>query len=114
MLKIKISDDFTKSPGGRLMSEGEYSGEQFRNDLLLPLYLKAKEANDKLIIDLDGCYGFATSFIEEAFGGLARATKHKDILKFIEIISDDEPGLIGDIKNYIKDAIINWTGGQNV
>lgn len=102
MLNIKVSSDFTKSPGGRLMCEGKYSGEEFRNKLLMPLYEQAKEKNEKLIIDLNDCYGFATSFIEEAFGGLARKTGDKNILKYIEIISDDEPGLKEDIRKCIE------------
>ena len=29
MLKIKVSSDFSKTPGGRLKIEGYYSGEEF-------------------------------------------------------------------------------------
>ncbi len=105
MIIIKIRDDFTKSPGGRLIEEGAYSGELFRNNILSPKYKEALEKNEKLIVDLDGCYGFATSFLEEAFGGLCRELKDNNILKHIEIISEDEPGLVEDIESYVKKAL---------
>lgn len=106
MLKIKVSTDFTKSPGGRLKSEGNYSGEEFREKLLSPKYKEAVKNNEKLVIDLDDCYGFPTSFIEEAFGGLAREIKDKNVLDYMEIISNDEPGLIDDIEKYVKSTEI--------
>lgn len=104
MINIKVSDDFTKSPGGRYKEEGNYSGEEFRDLILFPKYCQAKKENDKLTIDLDGCYGFPTSFIEEAFGGLARKLKDENIIEHLEFISNDEPGLINDIQEYIKNA----------
>lgn len=53
---------------------------------------------------MDGGYGYATSFLEEAFGGLARKTNDKDILK-IKIISDEEPALVKKVRQYMKDAL---------
>lgn len=102
MLKIKVSSDFSKTPGGRLKIEGPYSGEEFRSELLKPKYIQAIKNNQKLIIDLDDCYGFPTLFIEEAFGGLVRELKDKNILKNMDIICQDEPGLIEDIKKYVN------------
>ena len=37
-LKIKIAEDFSKITGPRLIDEGEYSGEAFYNEVLLPKY----------------------------------------------------------------------------
>lgn len=104
MLKIKVSIDFSKTPGGRKKSEGAYSGEEFREKILSPKYIEAIEKNQKLEIDLDDCYGFPTSFLEEAFGGLARELKSKNILSNIKIICNDEPGLIDDINKYVKNT----------
>ena len=87
---IKIADDFTTTPGGREIKEGPYSGEQFRKELLGPLYQKALDNGEKLIIDFDGCFGYATSFLEESFGGLVRERKEKGILNNIELISLDD------------------------
>lgn len=103
MIKINIATEYTKTPGGRFSSEGEYSGEDFRDKMLLPKYMEAVEKKEKLIINLDGGYGYGSSFLEEAFGGMARKFKDFDISK-LEIISDEEPQLINDILNYISDA----------
>ena len=65
------------------------------------------QKNEKLKIDLDGGYGYGSSFLEEAFGGLIRDLDedYKQALEIIQIKSNDEPSLIEDITKYIKDAI---------
>jgi hypothetical protein len=57
--------------------EGQYSGEEFRNSVLQPKFEYAKNEGIKIKIDLDGTFGYGTSFLEEVFGGLAR--KYKEI-----------------------------------
>lgn len=107
-MKIKVSTDFSTTPGGRFICEGEYSGEKFRQDLLYPKYKEALEKNEKLIVDFDGCYGYATSFLEEAFGGLVRNRKEKGILEHIELISRDDVTIPKLIKEYVmkEEALI--------
>jgi hypothetical protein len=65
---ISIAKDFTGSPGGRYREDGDYSGEQFRDDLLIPSLQKY----DHVTVQLDGTAGYPSSFLEEAFGGLIR------------------------------------------
>lgn len=103
-MTIKISTDFSDTPGARHRDEGKYSGEEFREDMLEKYFLQAKENGEKLVIDLDGGYGYPTSFLEEAFGGLARIYPPKEVLDVLDFISNDEPSLIDDIKDYIKNA----------
>lgn len=103
---INVATDFSETPGGRYIKEGQYSGELFRRDILLPRYKQAVIDNEKLIINLDDCYGYATSFLEEAFGGLVRELKTRNIMPNIEFISEDEPGLIDLIKKYVGEASI--------
>ena len=55
-------------------------------------------------MDLDGVVGYATSFLEEAFGGLARIYDPKDVLRTIELVCTDEPSLVEEVKHYIEDA----------
>ena len=55
-------------------------------------------------MNLDGGYGYATSFLEEAFGGLVRET-HNPNVRNIKIISDEEPSLVGKVAGYIEDAL---------
>lgn len=101
---IKIAKEYTKTPGGRYISEGKYSGEDFRKRILEPKYLEAKNNNDVLTVDLDGGYGYAPSFLDEAFGGLARELKDHNILS-IKIISDEEPGLVDKVRKYIEESL---------
>ena len=101
---VNIAKDYTMTPGGRTRSEGEYSGEEFREKILYPAYRDAKKQNLQLVIILDGGYGYATSFLEEAFGGLARETKDRSIMD-IKIISNEEPGLIEKVQGYMRDAL---------
>lgn len=105
MITINIAKDYTILPGGRFAKEGPNSGEDFRQKILEPKFLEAKEKGEELTVILDGGYGYATSFIEEAFGGLARKIKDKDLLK-IKIISDEEPALVEKVHIYIRDALV--------
>lgn len=104
MIEIKISVDFSNTPGGRYIEECPNSGQQFRNDILEPKYIEAKEKNEKILVDLDDCYGFPISFLEEAFGGLARKYPKDNLLNIIEIKSEDQPSLIEKIQQYIKEV----------
>ena len=56
MINIKVAIDFSNTPGGRFIKEGPNSGEEFRNKLLEPKYIEAKEKKEKILIDLDNCY----------------------------------------------------------
>lgn len=102
MVKIKICDDFTDTPGGRFVKEGEFSGELFRDKILYPKLMEAKE--DKLIVDFDGCYGYGTSFLEEAFGGLVREYNVKGLLNKLIIISKEDESIPKLVTKYIRDA----------
>lgn len=66
--EIDIARDFSPYPGGRLRTDGPASGEEFRDDRLIPA-LKRSETVD---VVLDGAMGLPPSFLEEAFGGLLR------------------------------------------
>lgn len=100
--RINISRDFSDTPGARHPSDGPYSGEEFRNSLLEPLI--EDEAVDNIIIVLDGVEGYATSFLEEAFGGLARKYGKAICLKKLKFISNEDEILIDEIIEYINCA----------
>ena len=104
MLEINISRDYTDSPGGRYIEEGEYSGEDFRDKLLYPKYLEAQRLHEKVHINFDGCYGYGTSCLEEAFGGLVREYKVHDFLKSIELTSTEDETIPDLIRKYVSDA----------
>lgn len=97
---------FSITPGSRYKEEGKkaHSGEEFREDFLEPSFSAAEKNNVKLIVNLDGTIGYGTSWLEEVFGGLARKVGKDKVLNRIEFISEEEPYLVDDIKQYIKDA----------
>lgn len=99
---LNIAKEYTRCPGARYESEGDYSGERFRNDYLAPMLKAALEAGVKLEVVLDGSAGYSTSFIEESFGGLIR-TDHftlQEVKDNIIIISNEDPSYVEDINVY--------------
>jgi len=62
-----------------------------------------QEKGEKLEIDLDGTEGYATSFLDEAFGGLARKYGKEKVIKSLVFISYEEPYLIDEIKSYMNE-----------
>jgi STAS-like domain of unknown function (DUF4325) len=103
-LTLSIAETYTVTPGPRYKDEGDFSGEQFREDFLEPLFARARNENKKLVINLDGTLGYGTSFLEEVFGGLARNHKTENVFTTLVIVSNEEPYLVNDIQGYINDA----------
>lgn len=103
---INIAKDFSRCPGARYPEEGNYSGQEFREQLLSPKLTIARETGVHLVIIMDGSAGYATSFIEEAFGGLVREGRFtlEQILDTITIVSEEDPSYIDDAKAYMKNA----------
>jgi len=106
-MTLNIAKEFSTTPGARYKEQGPFSGQQFREEVLLPKF-KSLSGNDRLEITLDGVIGYATSFLEEAFGGLVRALPEsissQDVLGKLVFISNDDPLLVDDIKTYIIEA----------
>ena len=100
---IVVAKDFSRTPGPRRRAEGKFSGEEFL-DMLKKRYVEAVENKSVLIIDLDGAAGYATSFLEAAFGGLAREFDQEEVQQTLQIKSDEEPDLIDEIGRYITEA----------
>lgn len=100
--KISIANDFSRYPAGRFETDGPYSGEKFRKELLEPFVSKG----ENLVIDLDGVRGYGSSFLEEAFGGLIReGYDASNLLDLISFETQDE-SLVMEIKSYISDAAV--------
>lgn len=98
--QLSVARDFSRYPAGRYKSDGPFSGERFRDELLVP----AINSGARITIDLDGVRGFGSSFLEEAFGGLVRVGYQPElILQAFELESQD-PSLIMEIKEYILNA----------
>jgi hypothetical protein len=76
------------APGGRYVSDGLFSGEWFREEVLRPAVSHAIESGEKVRVDLDGAPGYGSSFLEEAFGGLVRKgyLKREQVSRVLEIV----------------------------
>ncbi|MFA6447711.1 MAG: DUF4325 domain-containing protein [Patescibacteria group bacterium] len=100
---IKIATDFSDHPGARYRKDGECSGEQFLEELLLPKFEKSVEKNHILQIDLNKVYGYPSSFISGSFGKLSVLKGEELVLKHIQFKSEDNPinseKILKEIKN---------------
>lgn len=103
---LSVAASFSRTPGPRYEIEGEFSGEVFRRDCLLPIVKDAIAAGRKLMVDLDGTAGYGTSFLEEAFGGLVRVDgiTAPVLDRLLLIKSDEEDFLVSDVRSYISEA----------
>ena len=99
---IVVARDFSRSPGGRTVDDGPYSGERFREELLVPAL---KAGSDDVEVDLRGALTFGSSFLDEAFGGLVRKHRFSPALlrKRMHIRSDLEL-YVSKIWSYVEDA----------
>lgn len=88
---ISVARDFSAYPGGRYAKDGDFSGEEFRDQYLWPAVSSAIARSGHVIIELDGTAGYPASFLEEAFGGLIRKYNIKSdrLLTIVDIRSID-------------------------
>lgn len=115
-MTIDVAQQFSAYPSGRVSKDGENNGERFRNEILVPALKKVlddKNSASVVIVDIDGCRTFGSSFLEEAFGGLARVPafpfleavgrlKIKCSKPYLQIYHDA-------INEYLKDAKANYS-----
>ena len=64
---VNIAKDFSKTPAGLYLTDGNYSAAKFRETFLLP-YI----SNMKVEVILDGVEGYASNWLEASFAGLMR------------------------------------------
>lgn len=107
MIRINVAKDFSKTPFGRYRTDGDFSAEKFRDELLVPLIQK-NPGKDIEIDFTDVAFGMGSSFLEEIFGGLVRLGYTADELKYIKLI--DKTGLY---QNQMKFFIAKELEKQN-
>lgn len=101
---INIAKDFSSAPAGRYRIHGNYTGEVFREDFLLPALLN--DHNDTVEIILDGLDGIGASFWDEAFGEMVRSKKISlsTLIQKLKLICHDDPTLIPTINSILEEA----------
>lgn len=98
MKTINIAKEYSDTPLGRYRGDGEFSGERFREEFLLP----ALKNDDSVRVEIDGVEGYGSSFLEEAFGGLVRKGHFtaKALKSKLEVVLSD--------KNFRVYATLIW------
>lgn len=98
---INIATNFSIEPMGRYLTDGDGSGEAFRERVLVPAL---KEAETVEVI-LDGTEGYGSSFLDEAFAGLLRehGFSADDFKRRVLLVSKEDPSFIEEILGYVGD-----------
>jgi len=99
-IRLRVRD-WTATPGARLQAIGPFSGEEYRESVLVPAFETARRDGVKLVVDLDGTAGYATSFLDEAFGGLARQFGASVVRSTLVVESDEDPDLLEEVDEYL-------------
>jgi len=102
-VKIRIAEDFSDAPGARYKKDGPDSGELFYDVLLKEKFEQALSEHSKLVVDMDRTYGYATSFLSEAFGKLSENYGPETVLSVLEIISHEDES----VRDYTLEIIKN-------
>lgn len=82
--------DYSQSPGPRYCAQGDDSGEDFYHKKLNALFADAYREGALLVVTLDGADGYASSFLDEAFGNLVYDFGADIVRQHLQIISNDE------------------------
>lgn len=99
-IRYAVAEQFSKFPGGRRRRHGRHSGEEFREDVALPLLAEY----ERVIFDLGGSAGYSSGFLDEAFGGLGAIFPLAELRRRITILAADDPNAIDIAWERIEDA----------
>lgn len=99
---INVAKDFNPEPIGRYPEDGDFNGQRFRTEYLVP----ALAAASKVIVDFDGTEGYGSSFLEEAFGGLVRKERFhsEELHRRLKVQSTEDDTVIEEVWQYIDTA----------
>ena len=91
MKTITILGSYSEYTGLRHCDISDNSGEDFYHKILNKEFKDAFEKKEILVVILDGVDGYASSFLDEAFGNLVFDFTLENTKKYIQIISEQEP-----------------------
>ncbi len=99
---LVIATEFKDNPGARDRDDGPNSGQEFLEDILLSRFNKAIKENYILLIDLDGVWGYPSSFVSGSFGRLSMERGAELLIKHLKFKSDRNPIRIDKVINEIQ------------
>lgn len=101
-----IANEFSDTAGARDYEDGDFSGQEFYDKLLKDRFQQALKGQYILLIDVDGLWGWPSSFVSGSFGVLSQTFGPDLVLKHIQFKSDKNPlkidKAISEIKNPTK------------
>lgn len=89
-IKLMVMD-YSMSPGPRYCNQGDDSGEDFYHKRLNEAFNQAISSKEKLEVNLDGPDGYASSFLDEAFGNLVYDFGLNVVKSNLVVLSNEEP-----------------------
>ena len=133
MINYRVSQQFSKTPGGLYKSDGNGSAESFRDDVLYPLYMKLSKTNDFGIVNFDiniteydklrrpflpdGCTRpsqkiskeliYTDEWLKEAFGGFVKKYGRLPLLRRITFFCSEDETLVPRIKRILSTTRTN-------
>ena len=111
MATLNIGQDFSIDPSGRFYTDGEGSGEEFREEHLLPALEKLAPGETLSVVLDDEVEGYGSSFLVESFAGLVKYGYYetKDVLPLLsfEFSDNDFEFYAKRIKHYLSSAKYN-------
>ena len=91
LLRLDVAAVFSDTPGPRYRSQGQFSGEEFRDEHLLPAVAKAIATNLVVAVEIGNVqYGCPIGWLSEVFGGARRALGKIEATKRIRIVGGHE------------------------
>ena len=103
--KYNIAKQYGRILGGRWISLGERSGEDFFNQILEPMFKDARDEQTTVTFNLDGTSGYPSSFLDQSFGELARKYGVNEVRKIVRF----ETKVFNWIVDYINREIWDKT-----
>jgi hypothetical protein len=97
--------NYSLDPGPRYVRQGDDSGEDFYHKVLNQEFYEALGNNQILEVSLDGTSGYASSFLDEAFGNLVYDFSLEKVKANVSIISIEEPEWKDMIEN---ESFLEW------
>lgn len=103
---LNIGKDFSPDPSGRYRSDGDGSGEAFREDFLKDRVLSLEPGKKLVVILDDGVEGYGSSFLTEGFAGMIKYgyIEGQDLLNKL-VIQFTDPDF-----EFYKNKIIEYIG----
>ena len=101
---IEVSKTFSPCLGGRYKKHGEYSGEEFRETILKPIWRENRQKNNKIILDFSDGYGPPRCWSDEVFYNLVISENiSREESERFEFIEEDY--IVKEFKESIEDAL---------